>query len=145
MRDFMGIHEFRGAASFSTWLTRIAINSALMIRRKNQNVPRISLDSEFEATSQLNLQIEDSAPDPEETLVALERQKALRTAISSLRPRVRAVLVAGHLREFSMVETAKVLNISIAAAKGRLFHGRAALRNSPALRAVVQSRTKTAA
>lgn len=145
MRAFMGIHEFRGASSFSTWLTRIVINSALMIRRKNQNVPRISLDSEFETASQLNLQIEDSAPDPEETLVALERQKALRTAISSLRPRVRAVLVAGHLREFSVMETAKVLNISVAAAKGRLFHGRAALRNSPALRAVVQSRTKTAA
>jgi DNA-directed RNA polymerase specialized sigma24 family protein len=51
----------------------------------------------------------------------------------------------GQLQEFSMKETAKVLNISLAAAKGRLFHARAALRRSPALRAIAQSRTQPAA
>src|SRR5215471_7344451 len=35
MRAFLGINDFRGVSSFSTWLTRIVINSALMIRRKN--------------------------------------------------------------------------------------------------------------
>jgi RNA polymerase sigma factor, sigma-70 family len=145
MRAFVGIHEFRGAASFSTWLTRIVINSALMIQRKKQKTRWVSLDTEFEATGHLNFEIKDSAPDPEQKLVALERQRALRKAISNLRPRVRAVLEAGHLRGFSMKETAKVLNISLTAAKGRLFQGRGVLRKSGALRGIVRSRTETAA
>lgn len=145
MRAFVSINEFRESSSFSTWLTRIVINSALMIRRKNGAARRVYLDSESEDTNHFNLEIEDSAPNAEEILVALERKRALRTAISNLRPRVRAVLEVGHLREFSMKETAKVLNISVGAAKARLFHGRVALRKSHALRAILHSRTKTAA
>jgi len=145
MRAFVSINEFRGSSSFSTWLTRIVINSALMIRRKNVTARSVYLDSESEDKSHFNLEIEDSAPNPEQILVALERRRALRTAISNLRPRVRAVLEVGHLREFSIKETAKVLNISVGAAKARLFHGRVALRKSRALRAILQSRTETAA
>lgn len=144
MRAFVSINEFRGSSSFSTWLTRIVINSALMIRRKNVTARRVYLDSEAEDTRHFNLEFTDS-PNPEQILVALELRRALRTAISNLRPRVRAVLEVGHLREFSMKETAKVLNISVGAAKARLFHGRVALRKSRALRAILQSGTETAA
>jgi RNA polymerase sigma-70 factor (ECF subfamily) len=143
MRAFVSINGFRGSSSFSTWLTRIVINSALMIRRRNVTARRVYLHSESEDTSHFNLEIEDSAPNPEQILVALERRRALRTAISNLRPRVRAVLEVGHLRGFSIKETAKVLNISVGAAKARLFHGRVALRKSRAVRAFLQSRTET--
>ena len=145
MRAFVSINEFRGSSSFSTWLTRIVINSALMIRRKNVTARRVYFDSESENTTYFNPEIEDPAPNPEQILVALERRRVLRTAISNLSPRVRTVLEVGHLREFSMKETAKVLNISVAAAKGRLFHGRVALRKSRPLRAILQSRAETAA
>jgi RNA polymerase sigma factor (sigma-70 family) len=145
MRAFVSINEFRGSSSFSTWLTRIVINSALMIRRKNVTARRVYFDSEPEDTSHFNPEIEDPAPNPVQILVALERRRVLRTAISNLRPRVRAVLEVGHLREFSMKETAKVLNISVGAAKARLFHGRVALRKSRALRAILQSGAETAA
>jgi len=116
-----------------------------MIRRKNVTARRVYLDSESEDTSLFNLEIEDSAPNPEQILVALERRRALRTAISNLRPRVRAVLEVGHLREHSMKETAKVLNISVGAAKARLFHGRVALRKSRALRCHSAVKNETAA
>lgn len=145
MRAFVSINEFRGSSSFSTWLTRIGINSALMIRRKSVTVRRVYLDSETEDRRNFKLEIEDSAPNPEQILVALELRRALRTAIANLRRRVRAVLEVGHLREFSVKETAKVLKISIGAAKARLFQGRIALRKSRALRTVLQSRTETAA
>ena len=123
MRAFMWINEFRGASSFSTWLTRIVINSALMIRRKTQNAHYLSLDSESELTGHLNFEIKDSAPNPERILLTQERRRTLRKAISSLRPRVRAVLELGPLRESSMKETANVLKISIAAAPCSKSHG----------------------
>ena len=66
-------------------------------------------------------------------------------AIARLRPRLRAVVEIGQLQERSMKETARILDISVAAAKGRFSHGRAVLRKSAALRAVVLSRTNPAA
>jgi RNA polymerase sigma factor (sigma-70 family) len=143
MRAYVRINDFRGASSFATWLTRIVINSALMIRRKNRYV---DLESAAETgESPRNANIPHPAPDPEQTFVDQERERALREAISTLRPRVRAVLEAGQLRELSMKETAKVLNISVGAAKTRLFHARTALRRSSSLRATMQSRTEPAA
>lgn len=146
IRAFVRISDFRGASAFSTWLTRIVINSALMIRRKNRSAQYVVIEDISEtANDWLKLQITQSSPNPEQTYVARERREALCKAVSSLRPRVRAVVEIGQLQEFSIKETAEVLNISIAAAKGRLFHARAALRRSAALRAIVQSRTAPAA
>jgi len=50
-----------------------------------------------------------------------------------------------QFQELPIKETAKILDISVAAAKGRCFHARAALRKSFALRAAVQARTEPAA
>ena len=44
-----------------------------------------------------------------------------------------------------MKETARLLDISVAAAKGRLFHARAALRHSSMLRSVVEARGESVA
>jgi RNA polymerase sigma-70 factor (ECF subfamily) len=146
IRAFLRINDFRGASSFSTWLTRIVINSALMTRRKNYRTRSVFIDAVCESgEGPLNIDIPDTAPDPEQTFVAWERRRTLRKAVSDLQPGVRAVVEVGQLKEFSMKETAKVLNISVAAAKGRLFHARAELRRSAALRATVQSRTEPAA
>jgi RNA polymerase sigma-70 factor (ECF subfamily) len=146
MRAFLRISDFRGASAFSTWLTRIVINSALMIRRKNRSGQYVVIEDISETANDWSkVQIDQSSPNPEQTYVARERREALCKAISRLRPLVRAVVETGQLQEFSIKETAEVLNISIAAAKGRLFHARAALRRSAALRAIVQSRTAPAA
>jgi len=146
MRAFMNIKRFRGTSTFSTWLTRILINSALMIRRKNRRGNHIFLDDLAQpGENGFHLQIPDAAPNPEQHYVQRERKRVLRKAIAHLRPRIRAVIEVGQLHELSMKETAKVLDISLAAAKGRFFHGRAALRRSPALRAVAQATRESAA
>ena len=61
-----------------------------------------------------------------------------------LRPRIRAVIEVAQFQELPIKETAKILDISVVAAKGRFFHARAALRKSVALRAAVQARTEPA-
>lgn len=143
MRAFVRIKDFLGASSFSTWLTRIVINSALMIRRKKRTARHIFLDDVSE--DRLTLDVPDAAADPAQIFFARERRKALCNAIRDLRPNLRSALEAGHLQDFSMEETAKALNISIGAAKARLFHARAALRRSATLRLITQSRTGPAA
>ena len=143
MKAFVRIKDFLGASSFSTWLTRIVINSALMIRRKRRTARHIFLDDLSE--DRLTLDVPDAAADPAQIFFARERRMALCNAIRDLRPNLRSAVEAGYLQDFSMEETAKALNISTGAAKARLFQARAALRRSATLRLIAQSRTGPAA
>jgi RNA polymerase sigma-70 factor, ECF subfamily len=146
MRAYMHIKGFQANCRFSTWLTRIVMNSALMIRRKNRNMREVSpeaLSQNFEFA--LPLEIPDHSPNPEQRVVETERVRILRRAVSKLRPRMRAVIEVAQFQELPIKETAKVLDISVAAAKGRFFHARAALRKSVALRSIAQARTEPAA
>src|SRR5260370_7677941 len=45
LRAFVHMREFDGRSKLGTWLTRIAINSALMILRKKRASPQIATDS----------------------------------------------------------------------------------------------------
>jgi RNA polymerase sigma factor (sigma-70 family) len=146
IRAFVHLNDFHGNSSFSTWLTRIVMNSALMINRKNRSARQISADELPPAGEPgLHFQIPDRAPNPEQTYVQRERRTILHSAIRRLRPRMRAVIEMAQFQELPIKETAKILDISVAAAKGRCFHARAALRKSVALRAAVQARTEPAA
>jgi DNA-directed RNA polymerase specialized sigma24 family protein len=72
-------------------------------------------------------QITAHTPNPETRYLQTEEQRILRTAIQRLGPNLR-VVVQIHLQGRSMPETAEASGISLAAAKGRLFHARRALR-----------------
>jgi RNA polymerase sigma factor (sigma-70 family) len=146
MRAYMHIEDFQGNSTFSTWLTRILMNSALMINRKNRNARQVSTeDLSRPGESGLHFQIPDRSPNPEQTFVQRERTRIIRGAIRKLRPRMRAVVEVAQLHDLPIKETAKVLDISVAAAKGRFFHARAQLRRSLALRAIAHTRTEPAA
>ena len=146
LRAYAHISGFDGRSSFSTWLTRIVINSGLMIRRKVRKRRQVSADELNEShETRPHLQIPDHAPNPEQRLLQYEQKRILHHAIGRLRPRIRAVLEIGQLQERPMKETARLLNISVAAAKGRLFHARAALCHSSMLRSVVEARGESVA
>jgi hypothetical protein len=55
---------------------------------------------------------------------------------------MRAVVEVAQFHDLPIKETAKVLDISVAAAKGRFFHARAKLRKSLELRAIKPLRTE---
>jgi RNA polymerase sigma-70 factor, ECF subfamily len=146
LQAFIHIKNFRGNSSFSTWLTRIVINSALMIRRKSHNARLVFTDdSQQSGDGKVSLQIPDRSPNPEQSYSERERTRMLHQAISRLRPRIREVIEVGQLRELPIKETARVLDISVAAAKGRFFHARAVLRRSAIIRSMARARTEPAA
>jgi RNA polymerase sigma factor (sigma-70 family) len=143
---FVHLRNFDGRSSFSTWLTRIAINSALMKLRKNRSCREVSMDESATADGTFPPhELADWSPDPEVHYAQGERQRIVAGAVRDLRPTLRKVVEIRELQEDSMKETAKRLGISLAAAKGRLFHARAALRRAPRLRAMRQTRVRRAA
>jgi len=125
------LNDFDGRSQLSTWLTRIAINAALMKLRRNRysrEVPMEFVDEEGKERPRFELI--DGSLNPEESYAKRERARLLRDALGGLRPRVRAAIEICQLQECSVRETARKLGISTAAAKGRLFHARIALRKA---------------
>jgi RNA polymerase sigma-70 factor (ECF subfamily) len=129
LNAYVHLKNFEERARFSTWLTRITSNAALMKVRKNRLSREVPIEEpaeplEFRPVDKLK----DSSANPEEICAKGEQQAILRDAIAKLRPTLRKAVELYQLRECSLPETAKVLGISIAATKGRVFHARATLR-----------------
>ena len=140
------LKDFDGRSQFATWLTRIAINTALMKIRRSRKFPELPLQStdEFGEVRE-SIHLVDRSLNPEEGYAEGEKVKILREAVSALRPRIRAAIEIRQLQECSMNETARKLGISQAATKGRLFQARATLRRSWRVRAIGVPRIQRAA
>jgi RNA polymerase sigma factor (sigma-70 family) len=131
LSGLLHLNDFDGRSQLSTWLTRIAINAALMKLRRNRYSKEVSMEFvDEEGQERPRFQFIDAALNPEDSFVEQERVNALHNALAGLRPRVRAAIEICQLQECSVRETARKLGISTAAAKGRLFHARAALRKA---------------
>ena len=136
-KAYFRLQTFEGKSSFSTWLTRIAINEALMLRRRTRRQRQVSIDEHFidehsiEAeTGSASFEIQDSRPDPETSCAQGERARILLAAMDKLRPALRKAIELRELTELSTEETAGRLGISVGAVKARLFHGRRKLREA---------------
>jgi len=134
LRAFVHLKSFDGRSTFSTWLTRIGINSALMILRKKRNSREISAHGP--GIDETLWEVPDSTPNPERRCAEREQGRILRDAISNLRPTIRRALELQVLEHRSIEETASRIGISVSAAKARVFHGKAALRKSKLLRKI---------
>ena len=140
LNAFAHVKDFDERSRFATWLTRIAINAALAKLRKNHWKREIPInESNPPCELERHSEIQDDAPDPEETYRLRERKEILNTAILGLRPRARKVVELHQLQERSLIETARILGISTAAVKARMFHARVALHRMPLLQSVARS------
>ena len=129
--------DFDGRSQFATWLTRIAINAALMELRKSRGAREVPIDEPNPSSEPVpQREFRHDAPDPEESCSLRERKRMVESAISGLRPRTRNVVELIHLQEHSIRETAKILGISTGAVKSRMFHAKIALLRMPLLQSV---------
>jgi RNA polymerase sigma factor (sigma-70 family) len=128
MRGFVHIRTFDGRAAFSTWLTRIAINSALMMLRKRRWHLEDSLDDDSASDAGNRTEILEPSYGPEETLIRRERQLMVRQAIKTLPPSLRCVAELRQSTDISLKEMATITGISVPATKSRLARARCALR-----------------
>jgi RNA polymerase sigma-70 factor (ECF subfamily) len=128
LNAFSHLNNFQERSSFSTWLTRIGINSALMILRKKRNGFEFSLDSTGDPGGEgERWEIPSLAEDPESSYVRGEREALLRKAIIRLPPRCREAVELWRAREYSAQEIAQTLGISVPAVKARLLRARLTL------------------
>jgi RNA polymerase sigma factor (sigma-70 family) len=127
---FTHLETFDGRSQFSTWLTRIAINSALMILRRRKSRPSISMDSCVDGSSPLERMSIDPAPDAEAEYLRLERVRRLKQAIDQLHPRLRGVVELRVNQDHPLKDISARAGISLPAVKARLIRARGVLRQS---------------
>jgi RNA polymerase sigma-70 factor (ECF subfamily) len=124
-KAFVYLHKFEGKSSFSTWLTRIAINESLMSLRHSRALREVSVDGHSEADGNAaSLEMPDSSPDPEASYLRRERAQILSETLGNLRPGIRKAVELRELAELSTEETARRMGVSVGAVKARLFHAR---------------------
>jgi RNA polymerase sigma-70 factor, ECF subfamily len=127
-KAFVHLDAFHEKSRFSTWLTRIAMNEALMLLRRRRRVfETIPENPENGAKSSLEPFV-DRGPNPEESCWRRERKQLLTKAINRLDPKVRRTILLRDIEERSVKETAQILGASISAVKARVFQGRRRLR-----------------
>src|SRR6266404_1673297 len=128
-KAFVHLDQFEGKSSFSTWLTRIAINEALILLRKNRGLREVLMNDSTEGEEALfELEIPDSGQSPEDSYSQRERQRILFSALNELPHGMRRAIQLRELDERSTQETARIMGISVNAVKARVFHGRRKLR-----------------
>jgi RNA polymerase sigma-70 factor (ECF subfamily) len=140
LNAFVHLKDFEGRSQFATWLIRIAINATLMKLRKNRGAREVPMDEptpSSEPVAHREFRHDDS--DPEQSCSLREPKRAVKSAISGLRPRARNVVELIHLQEHSIRETAQILGISTGAVKTRMFHAKIALHRMALLQSVASS------
>ena len=123
---------FRGEASFSTWVLRIASHAALKLIRKRKGLPTVSLDEtpdddDIHAVPHPEY-IADWRQSPEELIHQHEIQRLLDEALARLDEKHRLVFLLRDVEGLSVKEAAAALDLSEANVKVRLLRARLQLR-----------------
>jgi RNA polymerase sigma-70 factor (ECF subfamily) len=131
LKAFLHLNKFEGRSSFLSWVTRIAINTSLMIMRKKRANKELSIDpGDNGCESYERWEPRDLGEDPERRYARHERAELLRGAIRRLPPVLRTAVELQQAQEYSVQELADSLGISLAAAKSRLLRARLSMRTS---------------
>jgi RNA polymerase sigma-70 factor (ECF subfamily) len=127
-RAFVNLHRFRGDSAFATWVTRIAINEALMMLRRRRVTTPLFETSNDDVNPTSPIDLPDDRPTPEQAFAEKESRAVVAQAISRLRNNLRTVALLRELQGLSNAETARRLGLTVTAVKARTFHARRHLR-----------------
>jgi RNA polymerase sigma-70 factor (ECF subfamily) len=128
------IGDFKGAASLLTWMYRIAANTALMKRRKEERWRKHT--APLEDSTLLPGQEEFFAPwlrppeCPEQTLLAGELRNEIRRAAGELADIYEEVFLLRDVQGFNIKETCSMLDLRESTAKSRLRRSRLFMQKS---------------
>jgi RNA polymerase sigma-70 factor, ECF subfamily len=130
LRAYNKLPSFRQDSAFSTWIVRIAMNTAInLMERRNRDLsyqaPRIADEPSVEKGT---VRVADGQAGPEGELLGREAASLRETAMSALTPMERAAFTMRHMEEVPMLEIAEALNITVNSAKQAVFRAVSKLR-----------------
>ena len=119
VKAYEKLNTFNFQSKFFSWIYRIAINTAISHRKKNQRFMRLERMPEEPDHNESN---------NERRMMDKERDAILKQAIGELKENYRAVIVLHYFAQLSYSEIAEVLEVPEKKVKSRLFDGRKMLK-----------------
>ena len=131
LHAYLALDSFEGRSQFASWLTRIAINSALMVLRRRRTRAEVPFEPASESGEPaLAIDVRKAAFDPEQVYDLRQRSYCALRAVGKLNVRLRTPMATLIEQECSMKEVARTLELSLAAVKSRVYRARKELRCS---------------
>jgi RNA polymerase sigma-70 factor, ECF subfamily len=123
------LKSFEGRSKFSTWLTRVVINAALLQRRKmhGHTITSIDQSNPDEQGLPVAVQLADTRPNPEEAYLRYEQRATVKRCLQTLPASYRSALWLRHIEGMNTQEAADVLGVSEGTLKSRLHRARVKL------------------
>jgi RNA polymerase sigma-70 factor (ECF subfamily) len=122
---FRNLNGFHGHSRFSSWLTRIAMNAALMRLRVSRRKRETSLDEVTEKSkARSRFHLVETRLNPEQEYLSKESRILLKEGLKRLGPLDVEVLRLRNVQELSAVETARILELPLGTVKARLHRAR---------------------
>jgi len=126
---YLHLDQFGQRASFSTWLTKIAIYEALARLRRRQRFPTVGLELDEGHPMDDSSMLAAPTPDPERQTLNAELRVLLESSIDALPDTYRSVFVMREIEGLSTADTAEYLEVSEETIKTRLHRARGMLRD----------------
>jgi len=137
VKAYEHLHQFEGRASFSTWLSRIALYAAIARLRRRKRV--VELDTIPDSEKETMHSLQSSAPSPEYEASSAEIRRLLEQEVDALPDNYGAVFVLHDVEDVDVAEVADILDISPENVKTRLHRAHMLLRKRLYLRTGAQS------
>jgi len=131
IKAYRSLDSFRGQASFSTWLYKIATNLCIDRARTKKRRPQqaYSLDEPMDKDEEGGggREIADSRFEPSKGVERDELRTLVRETVGEMPEKQRQVLIMCDLQGMPYEEIAEALDIPLGTVKSRIFHARADL------------------
>jgi RNA polymerase sigma-70 factor, ECF subfamily len=124
------LDQFKATAKMTTWLTTIVTNSALTQLRRRPRHSLVSLNEQLNEEQDYFLSdtLADARPNPENECASLESHGFLMQFLSELSPSLQQAIRLRYLEGLSVGEASRMLEVSVATMKSRLWRARAQLK-----------------
>ncbi len=128
-----GLASFKGESKLSTWVYKIATNTALDIlkssaHKQSKNLILVQFPEETVPDTNHSNMLQIKSTSPDQQIIKDEMNACIREFVDRLPPNYKIIITLNELHGFTNGEIAEILEISLAAAKIRLHRARAKLK-----------------
>lgn len=124
VKAWRGLQFYQFEAAFSTWLYRLTSNVCIDFLRRKKRAPQTVPPLQNENGEDVEPEVADSLPSPEEQLLHRERQSQIAWAMGQLEPEFRQVLTLRVIQELSYEQIAEITELKVGTVKSRIARAR---------------------
>ena len=124
-KAFLQLHRYAPTSTFSSWLYTIGINTYIDHLRRNhiETVPLSTTQRDSEGDF-IEYQIPSNQPNPEETLIRMQRDETLKQLVDQLKEPYRRIIHMRYYEDLSYEEIAEQLKLPLGTVKVRLMRAK---------------------